>query len=97
MLSPLTAPASFAPRASVGAAHQRFDALVDIAEPRLQPHHRLAAGVEAEMAGLDDPGVDRADRDLVQPLALGGEEGDRAALAARRARRAERRATGQRP
>jgi hypothetical protein len=27
------------------------------------------------MAGLDDAGMDRANRDLVQPLALGGEEG----------------------
>ena len=27
------------------------------------------------MPGLDDAGMDRADRDLVQRLALGGEEG----------------------
>jgi len=34
----------------------------------------LAIGGEAEMAGLDDPGMDRTDRNLVQPLALGRKE-----------------------
>ena len=59
----------------VGAGQQAVDALVDVAEPLLEPHHRLAARGEAEMAGLDDAGMDRADRDLVQALALDGEEG----------------------
>ncbi len=57
------------------AAHQRVDALVGVAEPLLEPHDRLAAGVEAEMARLDDPGVDRADRNLMQARSLGFEEG----------------------
>jgi hypothetical protein len=39
---------------------------VDVAEPLLEPDHRLAVGGEAEMAGLDDAGMDRADRNLVQ-------------------------------
>ena len=74
-------PASFAAAVEVGAGHQAFDALVDIAEPLLQPHDRLAVGGEAEMAGLDDAGMDRADRDLVQALAFGGEEAIGAAAA----------------
>jgi len=41
-----------------------------IAEPLLEPHHRLAVGGEAEMAWLDDAGMDRADRDLVQILSF---------------------------
>ena len=47
-------------------------ALVRVAQPLLQPHHRLALDVEAEMAGLDDAGMHRADRDLVHALALDG-------------------------
>ena len=58
----------------IGALHQALDALVDVAEPFLQPDHGLAARGEAEMAGLDDAGVDRADGDLVQAVAFGGEE-----------------------
>jgi hypothetical protein len=45
---------------------------MDIAEPLLQPHDMLAIGVEAEMAGLDDAGMDRTDGDLVQRVAFGG-------------------------
>ena len=56
------------------ARHQRFDALVHIAEPLFEPRHRLAIGGEAEMPGLDDAGMDRADRDLVQALALDRQE-----------------------
>ena len=52
-----------------------FDALVHIAEPLLEPHHRLAVGGEAEMPGLDDAGMYGPDRDLMQILALDGEEG----------------------
>ena len=52
------------------AAHQPVDALVDVAEPLLQPHHGLAVGGEAEMPGLDDAGMHRPDRDLVQALAF---------------------------
>ena len=61
-----------APRWRVGAGHQAVDALVDVAEPLLEAHDRLAVGGEAEMAGLDDAGMDRPDRNLVQALALGG-------------------------
>ena len=56
------------------AGHQRLGALVHIAKALFEPHHRLAVGGEAEMPGLDDAGMDRADRDLVQILALDGEE-----------------------
>ncbi len=63
------------------AGHQRFQPAVGVAEPRLQPHHRLAVGGEAEVAGLDDPRVHRPHRDLVQALALRAQEGvGRAAL-----------------
>ncbi len=68
-------PASRAARSRSAPGHQRLDALVDVAQALLQPHHGLAVGGEAEMAGLDDAGVDRADRDLVQALALGRQEG----------------------
>ena len=78
----------------VGVGEQPVDALVHVAEPLLQPRHRLAVDAEAEMAGLDDAGVHRADRNLVQALALDRQEivrpPDRAAppAAARRAARA---------
>ncbi len=53
---------------------QALDALVDIAQALLQADHGLAACGEAKMAGLDDAGMHRADRDLVQALALGRQE-----------------------
>ena len=56
------------------AAHQRVDALVDIAEPLFQPHHGFAVGGEAEMAGLDDAGMNRSDRNLMQALAFDRQE-----------------------
>ena len=59
----------------VGAGHERLDPLVHIAQALLEPHHRLAVGGEQEMAGLDDAGMHRPDRDLVQALALGRQEG----------------------
>jgi hypothetical protein len=62
------------PSLEIGGGQQALDALVDVAEPLLQPHHRLAVGREAEMAGLDDAGMDRADRNLVQPFALDRQE-----------------------
>ena len=71
------------------AAHQRQLALMRVAEPRLQPDHRLAVRGEAEMPRLDDSGMDRADRDLMQVLALRRQEFGRL-RAARRGHRAER-------
>jgi hypothetical protein len=59
------------------AARQAVDALMDIAEPLLQAHHGFAAGVEAEVARLDDPCVDRTDRNLVQSCPLRAKEGVR--------------------
>ena len=53
---------------------QPVDALVHIAEPLLQPRHGLAVCRETEMAGLDDAGMHGTDRNLVQPLALDGQE-----------------------
>ena len=70
--------------------HERLDALVHIAEPLLEPHHRLAAGGEAEMPRLDDPGMHRADRYLVQALAFDRQEGVGARAAGAAAARAER-------
>ncbi len=54
--------------------HQRLDPLVHVAEPLFEPHHRLAAGGEAEMSRLDDSGMHRTDRDLMQALALDRKE-----------------------
>ena len=74
MLSPEVRPASFAASSSVRARHQRLDALVHVAEPLLQPHHVLAIGGEAEMPGLDDAGMHRPDRNLVQAFAFDRQE-----------------------
>ncbi len=78
VLSPESAPGqSRAPRPGVLADHQRLDALVDIAQPLLQPHHRLAVGMEAEMPGLDDSGMDRPHGNLMEdarPVASAREE-----------------------
>ena len=63
-------------------AIRRFDPLVDVAEALLEPHDGLAVGGEAEMPGLDDAGMHRADRDLVQALAFARQEGIGRALAA---------------
>ncbi len=49
----------------IGTLEQPLDALVDVAQPLLEAGDGLAIGGEAEMAGLDDAGMDRADRDLV--------------------------------
>src|SRR4029079_6328364 len=59
------------------ARYQALDALVNVAEPLFQPHDRLAIGGEAEMPGLDNAGMNRTDRDLVEILALGRQEGIR--------------------
>src|SRR5271170_1629497 len=72
------------------ARHQRFDALVYIAEPLLEADDRLAAGGEAKMPRLDDPGMDGADRNLMQPLALGSEKTIRRGLTRGRRPGAER-------
>ena len=54
--------------------HQRLDSLVHIAETLFESHHRLAAGGEAEVPRLDDPGMHRADRYLMQALAFDRKE-----------------------
>ncbi len=77
MLSPLTRHANWAPRVRSAPAIRRVDALMDIAEPFLQPHDGLAAGVKAEMAGFDDSGMHRPDGNLMQARAFRGEEGVR--------------------
>ena len=74
MLSPEVRPASRAACVERRPGHQGFDPLVDVAEPLLEPHDGLAVGGEAEMAGLDDAGMDRADRNLVQALAFARQE-----------------------
>ena len=48
---------------------------MDIAKPLLEPQHFLADNGKTEMAGLDDAGVDRADRDFVYPVAFDADEG----------------------
>jgi hypothetical protein len=65
---------------------------VHIAQPFFQPHNRIAAGGEAEMPRLDDPGVDGTDWDLMQAFSFDREKGIRsgtdaaASLSERRAR-----------
>jgi hypothetical protein len=41
---------------------------VHVAEPLFQPHDNLAIRGKAKMPRLDDSGVHRADRNLMQPL-----------------------------
>ncbi len=52
------------------ADHRLLDSPVLVAQGDLEVEDFLAVALEAEMAGLDDAGVDRADRDLVHLLAL---------------------------
>ena len=66
--------AIFAGLVDRSARAERLDALVHIAQPLLQPGDGLAVGGEAEMAGLDDAGMNGADRDLMQARAFNGQE-----------------------
>src|SRR5688572_27256133 len=52
-----------------GAAHQRVDAFVYVAEAFLEADDRLAACREAEMARLDNARVNRSNGNLVKVLA----------------------------
>jgi len=52
-----------------------LDALVDEPQARLHAQDRLADHPEAEVPRLDQPGVDRADGDLVDTGALDRDEG----------------------
>ena len=62
-------------RAGGGPALEEFlEAAVHEPQPRLQAQHRLADDGEPEVAGLDQPGVHGADRDLVHPGSFDGEE-----------------------
>ena len=56
------------------AGKQRLDALMDVTQALLEPHHRLAVGGEAKVSRLDDAGVNRADRNAVQAFALHRQE-----------------------
>src|SRR6185312_2164035 len=56
------------------ALHQPFDSLMHVAQAFFEPHHRLAIGGEAEMAGLDDSGVNRSNRNLMEALAFDRKE-----------------------
>ncbi len=51
------------------------DSLVRIAQARFETQDFLADDREAEMPGLDDPGVDRSHGDLVDAVALDPHEG----------------------
>src|SRR5215470_4093402 len=52
------------------AGHERFNAFMDVAEALLEPRNGFASRGEAEVAGLDDSGMHRADRYLMQVLAF---------------------------
>src|SRR5215468_11166616 len=52
-----------------------LDALVDIAEPLLEPQHLLSDDRETKVPGLDDAGMYGSDRDLVHAFALDAHEG----------------------
>ncbi len=56
-------------------AHEgRLDAAMLVAERDLQVKDLLAMALEAEMPRLDDPGVNRANRDLVDLFAFNPEK-----------------------
>ena len=42
---------------------------MDIAKPLFEPRHRFAIGGKTKMSGLDNAGVDRTNRDLMEALA----------------------------
>src|SRR6516165_11727673 len=73
------APCQARRRVEARARHQRLDAFVHVTEALLQPNHRLAVSGKTKMSGLDDAGMNRADGNLVQALAGGGQEGIRRA------------------
>ncbi len=58
----------------IGSLHQRFNALVRVAQPCFQADDSFAIGVEAKMPWLDDAGVYRTDRDLMQAFTFGGQK-----------------------
>ena len=60
--SPDTRAASRAPSSNRQLGEAPLDALVHVAQPLLEPQHLLADDREAEVAGLDDAGMHRADR-----------------------------------
>ncbi len=63
------------------AFEQLLDAFVGEEQVHLQVDHRLAHHAEAEMARLDDAGMHRPDRDLVDAFALDRQEGIGRAIA----------------
>jgi hypothetical protein len=56
------------------ARKERLGALMHIAKPLFEAHHRLAVRREAKMSRLDDPGVNGPYRNLMQALALRRQE-----------------------
>ena len=56
------------------AVKELLHAAVHEPQPRLQPQHGLTDDGEPEVAGLDQPGVYRADRDFVHPGSFDGDE-----------------------
>ena len=64
-----------AARSSVRPAHQRLRCPCGHSPAAPPGARRFRRWREAEMAGLDDAGMDGADRDLMQAVALGGQEG----------------------
>src|ERR1051326_3541123 len=64
---------------------QPLHAAMLVAEHDLKREHLLAVGLEAEVSRLDDAGVYRPDRDLVQLVA--GQDVERESLAVERAHR----------
>jgi hypothetical protein len=53
---------------------KRSDSLVRVAEPLFQAQHLLADDRKAEVPRLDDPGMNRADRDLMDAVAADANE-----------------------
>ena len=53
---------------------ETLNAFVGVAETFLEAHHGFAIGADAKMTGLDNAGVNRSDRQLVNVLSFDGKE-----------------------
>ncbi len=78
--------ASSAPAAGRAPLEELLGALVGEVQSRLHVDDRLAHDAEAEVPGLDDPGVHGSDRDLVHPLPADLGEWERAPVVGELAR-----------
>jgi len=54
--------------------HQKLDALMGVTEPFFQANHNFSIRRKPEVTGFNNPGVNRANGNLMEPIAFRGEE-----------------------